>query len=48
MILLRNLILIPQIAHNIRKGSNPGFNSYFILGFISSRVFMPFYERACP
>lgn len=48
MIILRNLILIPQIIHNVRLGNNPGFNLYYIFGFIGSRLLIPMYERLCP
>jgi hypothetical protein len=48
MIVLRNLVLVPQIIHNIRLGSNPGFNVYYIFGFIGSRLLIPLYERLCP
>lgn len=47
-IILRNLILIPQIIHNVRLGNNPGFNLYYIFGFIGSRLLIPMYERLCP
>ena len=43
MIVLRNLILIPQIVHNIRLGNNPGFNPYYIFGFVGSRMLLPIY-----
>ena len=38
MIILSNLILLPQIVHNIRMGNNPGFNYFYIFGFIG--IFM--------
>lgn len=48
MIIVRNLILLPQIVHNVRLGSNPGFNFYYIFGFIGSRLLITMYERLCP
>ena len=48
MIILSNLILLPQIIHNIRLGNNPGFNPFYIFGFIGSRLLIPLYERLCP
>jgi hypothetical protein len=48
MIVLRNIILIPQIIHNIRLGNHPGFNPYYIFGFVGSRLLLPLYERLCP
>jgi transmembrane E3 ubiquitin-protein ligase len=48
MILLRNLLLLPQIVHNVRLGQKPNFNPYYIFGFIGSRLLVPLYERACP
>lgn len=43
MILLRNLILVPQIIHNIRLGHKPSFNIFYIFGYIGSRLFIPLY-----
>jgi hypothetical protein len=43
MIILRNLILVPQIIHNIRLGNNPGFNYHYIFGFVGSRILLPVY-----
>lgn len=48
MIILRNLILVPQIIHNVRMGNNPGFNPFYVFGFIGSRLLIPMYERLCP
>lgn len=48
MILVRNLLLLPQIIHNVRLGNNPGFNSFYIFGFLGSRLLIPLYERLCP
>lgn len=47
MIILRNLVLLPQIIHNIRLGQKPTFNPYYIFGFMGSRLLIPIYERAC-
>lgn len=43
MILLRNLILLPQIIHNIRLGHKPSFNVFYIFGYIGSRLLIPLY-----
>lgn len=43
MIILRNLVLLPQIIHNIRLGQKPTFNPYYIFGFMGSRLLIPFY-----
>ena len=43
MIILSNLILLPQIVHNIRMGNNPGFNPFYIFGFIGTRLLIPLY-----
>jgi len=48
MIIVRNLVLVPQIVHNIRLGNNPGFSSHYIFGYIGTRLFLPLYERLCP
>lgn len=48
MILLRNLLLLPQIVHNVRLGQKPHFNVYYLFGYIGSRLLVPLYERACP
>ena len=29
-------------------GNNPGFNSFYIFGFIGTRLLIPIYERSCP
>lgn len=47
-ILVRNLLLLPQIVHNTRLGSNPGFHIHYIFGFIGTRLLLPIYERTCP
>lgn len=43
LILLRNLLLIPQIIHNVRLGQKPNFDFYFIFGYIGSRLLIPIY-----
>lgn len=48
MILLQNLVLIPQIVHNARVGNNPGFEPLYVFGYISARFLIPLYERSCP
>lgn len=48
MIILRNLILVPQIIHNVRLGQKPLFNPHYIFGFIGSRLLIPIYEHTCP
>ena len=48
MIILRNLLLLPQIVHNVRLGQKPNFNPFYLFGYIGSRLLVPLYERACP
>jgi hypothetical protein len=48
MIILRNLLLLPQVVHNIRLGNNPGFNHHYVFGYIGTRLLLPLYERLCP
>ncbi len=48
MVLLRNLVLLPQILHNIQQGQRPIFNPYYVFGFIGSRLLIPVYEYSCP
>lgn len=48
MIVLQNLIMLPQIVHNVRAGNNPGFEPSYVLGYLGARILIPFYERACP
>ena len=48
MIILSNMLLVPQLIHNIRMGNNPGFNPFYIFAFIGSRLLIPIYERLCP
>ncbi len=43
MIVLKNLVLVPQIIHNIRLVHKPGFNIYYIVGYLGSRLLIPFY-----
>lgn len=42
------MILVPQIVHNVRKGNNPGFSFYYIVGFLGLRYMIPLYIRGCP
>lgn len=48
LIILQNLILLPQIVRNARIGNNPGFSSFYIFGYLGTRFMIPFYERGCP
>ncbi len=48
MIILQNLIMLPQIVHNVRVGNNPGFEPAYVLGYLGARILIPFYERGCP
>jgi hypothetical protein len=48
MVLLKNLVLLPQIAHNVHLGQRPHFNPYYVFGFIGSRLLIPLYEYSCP
>jgi hypothetical protein len=48
MILLRTLILLPQLVHNLRLGHKPNFAPFYIFGFVGARLLVPLYERACP
>lgn len=43
MIILQNLILVPQIVHNARVGVNPGFEPLYVLGYLGARFLMPLY-----
>lgn len=45
---LQAFIFLPQIIHNVRKGNNPQFYYYFILGVLGMRVILPVYYRGCP
>lgn len=38
MILLRTLVLLPQIVHNIRLGHRPNFTPAYIFGFVGNDV----------
>jgi len=46
--MLQHVILIPQIVHNVKKGNNPGFPVYYIIGFLGLRYLIPLYQRGCP
>jgi hypothetical protein len=48
MIILQNLILLPQIIHNARVGNNPGFEPLYVFGYVGFRFLVPLYERGCP
>lgn len=48
MIILQNLIMIPQIVYNARVGNNPGFEPFYVLGYMGARFLIPLYERGCP
>lgn len=43
MILLRNLLLLPQIVHNVRLGQKPNFAPHYLFGYIGSRLLIPLY-----
>jgi transmembrane E3 ubiquitin-protein ligase len=43
MILLRTLVLLPQVVHNVRLGHKPNFVSFYLFGFIGSRLLIPLY-----
>lgn len=48
LILLQGLLFLPQIVHNVRVGTNPGFQPLYLFGFLALRFMIPLYERACP
>ena len=37
-----------QIAYNVYKGNNPGFNPAYVIGLLGSRLIMSFYYSGCP
>lgn len=43
MIVLTNILLLPQIIHNIRVGQKPNFNPYYLFGYIGSRLLILLY-----
>ena len=43
MIIAQNLVMLPQIVHNTRSGIKPGFEPFFVLGYLGARFFIPFY-----
>jgi transmembrane E3 ubiquitin-protein ligase len=43
MILLRTLVLLPQVVHNVRLGHKPNFVPFYLFGFIGSRLLIPLY-----
>jgi hypothetical protein len=48
MIIFQNLAMVPQIIHNVKIGNNPGFNYFYIFGYLTMRMLVPLYERGCP
>jgi hypothetical protein len=48
MIILQNLIMLPQIIHNTRIGNRTGFEPLYVFGYIGFRFLIPLYERGCP
>ena len=46
-IVARNLVLLPQIIHNVKLGQKPVFNAFYIFGYIGTRLLIPFYQRVC-
>lgn len=48
MVILRGVFLVPQIIFNIALGNNPGFNPYYILGYVTVRILLPLYTYICP
>ena len=47
-LLIQALIFVPQIVHNVRKGNNPFFYAYYVLGVLGMRMMLPLYYRGCP
>ena len=45
---LQAFLFLPQIIHNVRKGNNPQFYVYYIIGMLGLRVILPLYYRGCP
>lgn len=43
MIVFQNLIYLPQIVHNIRRGNSPGFYASYVLGYLGLRMLIPLY-----
>jgi hypothetical protein len=48
MVILRSVFLIPQIIYNALLGNNPGFNLFYILGYVGIRTMIPLYNYTCP
>ena len=42
-IVARNVVLLPQIIHNVKLGQKPVFNAFYIFGYIGTRLLVPFY-----
>jgi len=47
LIILQNIIIIPQIIYNARVGNNPGFSIAYVIGYLGVRLLIPLYERTC-
>lgn len=47
-ILIQALLFMPQIVHNVRKGNNPHFYPFYVLGVLGMRMILPLYYRGCP
>lgn len=48
MVIIRSVFLIPQIIFNALMGNNPGFNPFYILGYVGIRILIPLYTYSCP
>lgn len=48
MVIVRSIFLFPQIIFNARVGNNPGFNPFYILGYVGIRLLIPLYNYSCP
>lgn len=48
MILLRTLLLLPQLVHNVRLAHKSDFSPDYIFGYVGARLLLPLYERSCP
>lgn len=43
MIILQNMIMLPQIVYNVRSGNRSVFEPSYVLGYLGSRILIPFY-----
>jgi len=43
LIVLKNLLLIPQIIHNVKLGQKPTFFKAYIFGYLGVRLLVPIY-----